>query len=204
MSYANNDNAPASGYVQEAIQAELDNQLQSQLEESETYLQSFDLVKQREGVNITEYVLDQTTPLGKELVTYNNGVAIKNVYDPTRINGKISQTTYTEDEANLKLPNVDIGVNVIEKAYFTQNKIGSITTATNKYGENMYYTKYDSWGTIEVEENIQDINYTTLDKINNYTGHSYDYVLGQYNAKNRMYDPVNKRFTTIDQCSEKD
>lgn len=32
----------------------------------------------------------------------------------------------------------------------------------------------------------------------NYTGHEYDQVIGQYYAKNRMYNPANRRFTQID------
>ncbi|MEL7607805.1 MAG: RHS repeat-associated core domain-containing protein, partial [Sedimentibacter saalensis] len=37
-----------------------------------------------------------------------------------------------------------------------------------------------------------------LDLVKNYTGHEYDQVIGQYYAKNRMYNPANRRFTQID------
>ncbi|MEL7657331.1 MAG: RHS repeat-associated core domain-containing protein, partial [Bacillota bacterium] len=64
-------------------------------------------------------------------------------------------------------------------------------------GKVVSWTMYNEWG--EITHNaVLKCGLRELDLVKNYTGYEYDPVLGQYYAKNRMYDAENRRFTQID------
>ena len=56
---------------------------------------------------------------------------------------------------------------------------------------------YDPWGS-PVPETYVDSNFSGIDNLTNFTGYTWDEVLGMYFAQNRFYDAETHRFTQED------
>ncbi len=78
-----------------------------------------------------------------------------------------------------------------------EDLLGSPAYFTKGNGQIFAYAQLDEWGKPLTPE-VFGMNYSGLDKVADYTGHTYDRVLEQYFAQARMYDPVNKRFISED------
>ncbi len=86
---------------------------------------------------------------------------------------------------------------LIGKLYVHEDLLGSPAYFTKGNGQIFAYAQLDEWGKPLTPE-VFGMNYSGLDKVADYTGHTYDRVLEQYFAQARMYDPVNKRFISED------
>ncbi|MEL7656427.1 MAG: RHS repeat-associated core domain-containing protein, partial [Bacillota bacterium] len=84
------------------------------------------------------------------------------------------------------------------KLYYHQDYLGTTDYLTSDAtGKVVSWTMYNEWG--EITHNaVLKCGLRELDLVKNYTGYEYDPVLGQYYAKNRMYDAENRRFTQLD------
>ncbi|MEL7656155.1 MAG: RHS repeat-associated core domain-containing protein, partial [Bacillota bacterium] len=90
------------------------------------------------------------------------------------------------------------------KLYYHQDYLGTTDYLTSDAtGKVVSWTMYNEWG--EITHNaVLKCGQRELDLVKNYTGYEYDPVLGQYYAKNRMYDAENRRFTQLDPAMDDD
>jgi len=94
--------------------------------------------------------------------------------------------------------------NGVVKLYYHQDYLGTTDYLTSDVtGKVTSWTMYNEWG--EITHNaVLKCGQRELDLVKNYTGYEYDPVLGQYYAKNRMYDAENRRFTQLDPAMDGD
>ena len=88
-------------------------------------------------------------------------------------------------------------MNDVSKVWYRTSLLGSTLFAVDADGEVISHTVYDPWGN-PLTETYTDANFSGLDNANNFTGYTWDEVLGLYFAQNRFYDAENHRFTQED------
>ena len=81
--------------------------------------------------------------------------------------------------------------------WYRTSLLGSTLFAVNADGEVISHTVYDPWGK-PLTETYTDTNFSGLANLNNFTGYTWDQVLGLYFAQNRFYDSAAHRFTQED------
>jgi len=133
-------------------------------------------------------------------MVYNEGeFTERHVYD--RSFQRVSTTfTYMDDTARGQpRENIasDTAVNHTEKLLYRTNHLTSTLFAVDEDGTVALHMMYDEWGNPQVDTDFN-INKSGVSNLNNYTGYTYDDVLGIYYAQNRFYDPQTKGFTQED------
>ena len=87
----------------------------------------------------------------------------------------------------------------ILKDYYHQDRLGSTTNLTDKFGRVVGRADYNEWGEITYREALTiTSSYRRIYPQSNYTGHDWDDVLGMYYAKARFYSAEDKRFVAMD------
>ena len=142
----------------------------------------------------TTYVVDYLGSESNDLVSYTRGGG------GTVISEVATRYTYAGGER--------IGQTVKENQRFLlvvmtlrttkynihEDIMGSVRYITNYEDGKVYQNiEYDPWGRPTVKGDRENRYFEV-----NYTGHSYDEILGIYYAQARFYDPVNKVFTSMD------
>ena len=84
-----------------------------------------------------------------------------------------------------------------EKLLYRTNHLTSTLFAVDEDGVVALHMMYDEWGNPQVDTEFN-INKSGVSNLNNYTGYTYDDVLGIYYAQNRFYDASTKRFIQED------
>lgn len=138
------------------------------------------------------YVIDYTSPTFQTLVMEEEG-------------GFDDRWVYGLDKLSVKITSEGTnwwGQNVKEdilKDYLHQDRLGSTTNLTDKFGRVVGRADYNEWGEVTYKEALSiTSSYRRIYPQLNYTGHDWDDVLGMYYAKARFYDPDAKRFVEID------
>jgi len=147
------------------------------------------------GNNTTEYVMDYMSSVPKELLECNKNatdeIVQRYVYAGRhKIAADVSLST-----------NGPIATDTLASTLqYHTDRLGSITHITDSNGNVQAKASYDEWGNrykhFTSSQNSK--SKVLIELIQNYTGHSYDHVLGQYYSKARMYDASNKRFMSED------
>ena len=88
-------------------------------------------------------------------------------------------------------------MNHTEKLIYRTNHLTSTLFAVDKDGAVALHMMYDEWGNPQVDTKFN-INKSGVSNLNNYTGYTYDDVLGIYYAQARFYDAGIKRFIQED------
>ena len=133
-------------------------------------------------------------------MVYNEGeFTERHVYD--RAFQRVSTTfTYMDDTARGQSgENIasDTAVSHTEKLVYRTNHLTSTLFAVDEDGAVALHMMYDEWGNPQVDTDFN-INKSGVSNLNNYTGYTYDDVLGIYYAQNRFYDAGIKRFIQED------
>ena len=147
-----------------------------------------------------EYIVDYLSLANRDLMVYNEGEHIeRHVYD--RGFWRVSTTfTYMDDTARGQPgENIasDTAVSHTEKLIYRTNHLTSTLFAVDEDGTVALHMMYDEWGNPQVNTEFN-INKSGVSNLNNYTGYTYDDVLGIYYAQNRFYDAGTKRFIQED------
>ena len=147
-----------------------------------------------------EYIVDYLSLANRDLMVYNEGEHVeRHVYD--RSFRRVSTTfTYMDDTARGQPgENIasDTAVSRTEKLIYRTNHLTSTLFAVDADGAVALHMMYDEWGNPQVNTEFN-INKSGVSNLNNYTGYTYDDVLGIYYAQNRFYDPQTKGFTQED------
>ena len=147
-----------------------------------------------------EYVVDYLSLANRDLMVYNEGEHIeRHVYD--RAFQRVSTNfAYAEDTARGEPgENIagDTAVNHTEKLIYRTNHLTSTLFAVDEDGAVALHMMYDEWGNPQVDTDFN-VNKSGVSNLNNYTGYTYDDVLGIYYAQNRFYDASTKRFIQED------
>ena len=138
------------------------------------------------------YVIDYTSPTFQTLVMEEEGgFDYRWVYGLDKLSVKI-----TSEGTNWWGQNVKTD---ILKDYLHQDRLGSTTNLTDKFGRVVGRADYNEWGEVTYKEALSiTSSYRRIYPQLNYTGHDWDDVLEMYYAKARFYDPDAKRFVEID------
>jgi len=91
----------------------------------------------------------------------------------------------------------DFAANEVSKVWYRTSLLGSTLFAVDADGEIIAHTIYDPWGA-PVTETYTDSNFSGIENLTNFTGYTFDEVLGLYFAQNRFYDAETHRFTQED------
>ena len=138
------------------------------------------------------YVIDYTSPTFQTLVMEEEGgFDDRWVYGLDKLSVKI-----TSEGTNWWGQNVKTD---ILKDYLHQDRLGSTTNLTDKFGRMVGRADYNEWGEVTYKEALSiTSSYRRIYPQLNYTGHDWDDVLEMYYAKARFYDPDAKRFVELD------
>ena len=138
------------------------------------------------------YVVDYTTAT-RETLTMNEegGFAYRWVYGLDRLSVKITSEGTNWWGQNVKQD--------ILKDYTHQDRLGSTTNLTDKFGRVVGRADYNEWGETTYREALSiTSSYRRIWPQSSYTGHDWDDVLGMYYAKARFYSAEDKRFVAMD------
>ena len=138
------------------------------------------------------YVVDYTTATRETLTMHEEGgFDYRWVHGLDRLSVKITSEGTNWWGQNVKQD--------ILKDYTHQDRMGSTTNMTDKFGRIVGRADYNEWGEITYKEALSITSaYRRIWPEANYTGHDWDDVLGMYYAKARFYDPAAKRFVAMD------
>ena len=147
-----------------------------------------------------DYVLDYTSPLQNVLMeteSGDGGLTYRYTYglqkDSVVLYGILNGVGSV-----VQTFNYPTGPQNIVKLYYHHDHLGSTDYLTdNITGRVTSYVTYDDWGKLTAKAVVQ-LGVRELDLVQEYTGHSYDQVLGLYYAKARMYDAADRRFMARD------
>lgn len=148
-----------------------------------------------ETLNKSSKVIKEFTP------DYTRG--LHDVLFETEEGGLTYRYGYGLNRLSVSISPIDNGAGAIAengkiKLYYHQDYLGTTDYLTSDVtGKVTSWTMYNEWGEI-THNSVLKCGQRELDLVKNYTGYEYDQVLGQYYAKNRMYEPTNRRFTQID------
>ena len=95
----------------------------------------------------------------------------------------------------------DFAAERVEKVWYRTSLLGSTLFAVDADGEVIAHAIYDPWGT-PITETYVDSNFSGVDNLTNFTGYTWDEVLGLYFAQNRFYDAETHRFTQEDSIKD--
>jgi RHS repeat-associated protein len=154
----------------------------------------------------THYTVDYLSVANRDImVTEDGSWTARYVYDEdsTRISAEFSYadgtargTTNADGEYG-ENPASDIAVSDISKVWYRTSLLGSTLYAIDATGQVLAHAVYDPWGQ-PLTETYTDTNFSGLTDLNNFTGYTWDEVLGLYFAQTRFYDAENHRFTQED------
>ena len=138
------------------------------------------------------YVVDYTTATRETLTMHEEGgFDYRWVHGLDRLSVKITSEGTNWWGQNVKQD--------ILKDYTHQDRMGSTTNMTDKFGRIVGRADYNEWGEITYKEALSITSaYRRIYPEANYTGHDWDDVLGMFYAKARFYDPAAKRFVAMD------
>ncbi|MCL1792131.1 MAG: hypothetical protein FWG40_12475, partial [Peptococcaceae bacterium] len=126
------------------------------------------------------HTIDYTSPLLDKLVTKEtNGLTYKHVYGTEQISVDIIE------ESKKKID--------VDTYYVHHDRQGSVDSLTGKLRTIRSSAGYDPWGAPKKSDPLL-TDCRKIDLVTEFTTYSYDPILGEYNAKARMYDPGNKRY----------
>ena len=133
------------------------------------------------------------------LVTEDGSFTQRYVYDEnsTRISAEYGYAAGTKRGEGGENLQSDFAANDVRKVWYRTSHLGSTLFAVDENGKVISHTIYDPWGK-PLTETYTDTNFSGLDNANNFTGYTWDEVLGLYFAQNRFYDAENHRFTQED------
>lgn len=143
-------------------------------------------------VAVESYVIDYTSPTFRTLVMEEEGgFDYRWVYGLDKLSVKITSEGTNWWGQNVKQD--------ILKDYLHQDRLGSTTNLSDKFGRVVGRADYNEWGEITYKDALDITSaYRRIYPQLNYTGHDWDDVLEMYYAKARFYDPDAKRFVEID------
>ena len=147
-----------------------------------------------------EYVVDYLSLANRDLMVYNEGeFTERHVYD--RNFQRVSTTFAYADETSRGEPGENIAsdtaVGHTDKLLYRTSHLSSTLFAVDETGAVALHMMYDAWGNPQVDTAFN-VNKSGVSNLNNYTGYTYDDVLGIYYAQNRFYDAGIKRFIQED------
>ena len=152
------------------------------------------------------YIVDYLSEANRDiLVTEDGSYTQRHVYDENsrRISAEFNYadgtargTTNAKGEYGENLQS-DFAAQDIRKVWYRTSHLGSTLITVNEAGTVIGHTIYDPWGA-PLTETYPDTNFAPLDNANNFTGYTWDEVLGLYFAQNRFYGAANHRFTQED------
>jgi RHS repeat-associated protein len=147
-----------------------------------------------------DYVLDYTSPLQNiimETESGDGGLTYRYSYGLQKENIVIYGIPNGAGSL-LQKQNYPSGSQNIVKLYYHHDRLGSTDYLTdNIAGKVTSYATYDDFGELTAKAIVK-MGVRMLDLVQEYTGHSYDQVLGLYYAKARMYDAQDRRFMAMD------
>jgi RHS repeat-associated protein len=152
------------------------------------------------------YVPDYMSVANRDIyVTEDGSFTQRYVYDAENVrlsaefgyaDGTARGATNADNEYGENLAS-DFAVNDISKVWYRVSATFSTLFAQDSDGDVISHMIYDPWGSPLIET-YTDANYSGLDNLNNFTGYTWDEVLGVYYAQNRFYDADEHRFTQQD------
>ena len=152
------------------------------------------------------YIVDYLSEANRDiLVTEDGSYTQRHVYDENsrRISAEFNYadgtargTTNAKGEYGENLQS-DFAAQDIRKVWYRTSHLGSTLITVDEAGTVIGHTIYDPWGA-PLTETYPDANFAPLDNANNFTGYTWDEVLGLYFAQNRFYDAADHRFTQED------
>lgn len=128
------------------------------------------------SLNGTDYVIDYSAEIPRNLVEGEGSTAIRLVY-------------------GLDVIKAD---SLTDSLYIHTDRQGSPRLGMDENGEAVAFTKLSPWGKLEGISQTTAADEGLVEVLKNYTGHPYDENLGLYYAKARMYSPDSKRFISTD------
>ncbi|RXZ81563.1 RHS repeat-associated core domain-containing protein [Paenibacillaceae bacterium] len=146
-----------------------------------------------------DYVIDWNSPHHTDLMAIEEkGYTQRYVYGLSKI---YQETTHVpgitepgSEGANVRSA---VATELLGKLYVHEDLLSTPAYFTKENAKVIAYAQTDEWGK-PLTPAVLELNHSGLDEVADYTGHTYDRVLGQYFAQARMYDPVNKRFISED------
>lgn len=158
--------------------------------------------------SIVEYKYDQVTKLRSSRIETTAGGerrVTKFVYNGNKLISETSDSgvalrTYVWDkDESLVSVSVPSATGELRTYYYLKNGHGDVVGITDEKGRRVASYEYDAWGnitkTIGLDVNNPDL-FTSNPRL--YAGYWYDYSLGLYFMKSRMYDPSIGRFLSQD------
>ena len=152
------------------------------------------------------YVVDYLSIANRDIfVTEVGSFTQRYVYDAsgTRISaefdyadGTARGTTNADSEYGENFQS-DFAAERVEKVWYKTSLLDSTLFAVDSAGDVIAHAIYDPWGT-PITETYTDSNFSGVDNLTNFTGYTWDEVLGLYFAQNRFYDAETHRFTQED------
>ena len=138
------------------------------------------------------YVVDYTTATRETLtMSEEGGFDYRWVYGLDKLSVKITSEGTNWWGQNVKQD--------ILKDYTHQDRLGSTTNLTDKFGRVVGRADYNEWGETTYREALSiTSSYRRIWPQSSYTGHDWDDVLGMYYAKARFYSAEDKRFVAMD------
>jgi len=152
------------------------------------------------------YVVDYLSIANRDIfVTEAGSFTQRYVYDAsgTRISaefdyadGTARGTTNSDGEYGENFQS-DFAAERVEKVWYRTSLLGSTLFAVDAAGDVIAHAIYDPWGA-PITETYTDSNFSGIENLTNFTGYTWDEVLGLYFAQNRFYDAETHRFTQED------
>ncbi len=153
----------------------------------------------------THYMADYTSENEDDVLEIEDGSFVRaNIYDDDgrRLSSVFSHAKDTKEGERGENPASKISAESIKKAYYRHDVLGSTLFSVDEAGDILSHMEYDEWGLSEYDT-YQDMNFTGLsDRAADFTGYTYDDILGIYFARNRMYDPTDHRFIQEDDMED--
>jgi RHS repeat-associated protein len=146
--------------------------------------------------------LNQTSTIQKTYVIDYTSM-YKDAIMETETNGLTYRYTFGLEKISAVLSPVDTSAGSIVqngtvKLYYHRDRLGNTDYLTdNVQGKAVSYVDYDQWGN-PLKKAVLKMGLREVDLVKDYTGHTYDPVLGKYYAKARLYDAESRRFMAVD------
>jgi len=146
------------------------------------------------------FVVDYLSVANRDVMVIEDGSWVtRYVYDAQgfRISAEFSYAEGTARGEGGENFASDIAVGNVKKVWYRTTYLGSSVIAVDAKGEVLSHMVYDPWGN-PASATYPDANYSGIDNRSNFTGYSWDEVLGLYYAQMRLYDAENHRFVSVD------
>ena len=147
------------------------------------------------------YIIDHTRASNNVLMSIKDGTyVIEYVFGHAgdRISQRVSHIEDITDSRGVGYnPFSRIATDLIGTAFFHEDLRGSTVRVTDEEGRTLARVIYDAWG-VPLVQPVGSFNFAGIDDLINFTGYTYDRVMGVYLSRFRVYDPINRRFISED------